>query len=300
MINFFSCFYQKTKTKKGSSFMELYDVSHWKKDEERQASGTREKFWLINPDNKRRYLFKIPKENTGEAWAEVVASKIGQHIGLDMMKADLAVYDGTIGILSENFVLYNEEFYEGGDLFFTIEESFDRRNLKHYHFLNVIKVLSGFHLEKEFVQIPVFDALIANQDRHCDNWGIIVHHTSCRLAPIYDNGASLGYQLKEERILKMFQDQRMFEAFTNRSFSLIGLPHKKKPKYKELLSFIYELYPKEVKKEIDRISQINEQQVTTVLDGVSENVMSKIYKEWVLKLLLYRKEWLVNWYMEVK
>ncbi|MGG3007109.1 hypothetical protein [Geobacillus stearothermophilus] len=58
MINFFSCFYQKPKTKKGSSFMELYDVSHWKKDEERQASGTREKFWLINPDNKRRYLFK--------------------------------------------------------------------------------------------------------------------------------------------------------------------------------------------------------------------------------------------------
>ncbi|WKA46413.1 hypothetical protein QWV57_12055 [Geobacillus zalihae] len=98
----------------------------------------------------------------------------------------------------------------------------------------------------------------------------------------------------------MFQDQRMFEAFTNRSFSLIGLPHKKKPKYKELLSFIYELYPKEMKKEIDRISQINEQQVTTVLDGVSENVMSKIYKEWVLKLLQYRKEWLVNWYMEVK
>ncbi|WKA46415.1 hypothetical protein QWV57_12065 [Geobacillus zalihae] len=46
------------KLKKGSSFMELYDVSHWKKDEERQASGTREKFWLINPDNKRRYLFK--------------------------------------------------------------------------------------------------------------------------------------------------------------------------------------------------------------------------------------------------
>jgi hypothetical protein len=37
-----------------------------------------------------------------------------------------------------------------------------------------------------------------------------------------------------------------------------------------------------MKKEIDRISQINEQQVTTVLDGVSENVMSKIYKEWVV------------------
>jgi hypothetical protein len=58
--------------------MSLFDVSQWEKDEERQASGTRQKFWLVNPMDKRRYLFKIPKENTGEGWAEVVASKIGQ------------------------------------------------------------------------------------------------------------------------------------------------------------------------------------------------------------------------------
>ncbi|AMX82972.1 toxin HipA [Geobacillus subterraneus] len=280
--------------------MGLCDVSDWTKDEERQASGTREKFWLIHPDNTHRYLFKIPKGNTGEAWAEVVASKIGQRIGLNMMEADLAVYDGIVGVLSRNFVFDDAEFYEGGDLFFTIAEDFDRYNLKHYHFLNIIKVLSEFHLEKEFVQIPIFDALIANQDRHCDNWGVIVHHNGYKLAPIYDNGASLGYQLKEERILKMFQDQRMFDAFTNRSFSLIGLPHKRKPKYKELLSFIYELYPKEVKREIERISQINIQEIITVFDGISDNIMSKIYKEWVSKLLQQRKEWLLNWYMEVR
>lgn len=35
----------------------------------------------------------------------------------------------------------------------------------------------------------------------------------------------------------------MFEAFTNRSYSLIGFPDKKKPKYKELLGFIHRLYP---------------------------------------------------------
>ncbi len=77
-----------------------------------------------------------------------------------MMEVDLAVYDGIVGVLSENFVFDDEEFYEGGDLFFTIAEDFDRYNLKHYHFLNIIKVLSEFHLEKEFVQIPIFDALM--------------------------------------------------------------------------------------------------------------------------------------------
>lgn len=146
-------------------FMSLFDVSHWEKDEERQASGTRQKFWLINPLDKQRYLFKIPKENTGEAWAEVIASKIGQLMGLKTMKADLAVYNGILGILSENFVHDDKEFYEGRDLFFTIAEDFDRYSLKYYDFPNIIKVLSEFSLERDFIQIPIFDALIANQDR---------------------------------------------------------------------------------------------------------------------------------------
>jgi hypothetical protein len=120
--------------------MSLYDVSNWDRDEERHASGTRQKFWLIHPDNQRRYLYKIPKENTGEAWAEVVASKIGQGIGLKMMKADLAVYNHAIGILSENFVQEDEEFFEGGDLFFTVAEDFDRHHLKYYDFPNIMKV----------------------------------------------------------------------------------------------------------------------------------------------------------------
>lgn len=281
-------------------FMSLFDVSHWEKDEKRQASGTRQKFWLINPLDKQRYLFKIPKENTGEAWAEVIASKIGQLMGLKTMKADLAVYNGILGILSENFVHDDKEFYEGGDLFFTIAEDFDRYSLKYYDFPNIIKVLSEFSLERNFIQIPIFDALIANQDRHCDNWGIIVYRAGYQLAPIYDNGASLGYQLQEERILKMFQDQRMFTAFTNRSYSLIGLPDKKKPKYRELLNFIYQLYPQETKEMVERISQINEKQILVILSEISEEAMSKVYKEWVLKLLQYRREWLINWYTEVK
>ncbi|WP_339230618.1 hypothetical protein [Aeribacillus sp. FSL K6-2833] len=74
----------------------------------------------------------------------------------------------------------------------------------------------------------------------------------------------------------MFQDQRMFTAFTNRSYSLIGLPDKKKPKYRELLNFIYQLYPQETKEMVERISQINEKQILVILNEISEEAMSKV------------------------
>lgn len=276
--------------------MELLDVTNWKIDEKRQVSGTRTKFWLINPQTGHRYLFKIPKENTGEAWAEKVASEIGKAMGLSIMDVTLAKRDNIIAVLAKNFVNQKEEFYEGGDLFFTIAEDFDRYNLKYYDFFNMMNVLSRFNLEQEFIQIPVFDALIGNQDRHCDNWGIIYGESGYRMAPIYDNGASLGFQLPEERIKRMLRDKKMFDAFSNRSYSFIGLKGKRKPRYLELLSVIKEHYPKELKESIESTHVINIELIEGILEGVSEEVMSEVQKQWVKKLLLYRKGWLLNWY----
>jgi hypothetical protein len=42
-----------------------------------------------------------------------------------------------------------------------------------------------------FAGLLVLDALIANTDRHHENWGII--EETGRLAPSYDHGASLGF-----------------------------------------------------------------------------------------------------------
>lgn len=114
------------------------------------------------------------------------------------------------------------------------------------------------------------------------------------LAPIYDNGASLGFQLKEDRIKKMFKDANMFKAFTNRSYSLIGIESKKKPKYLELLSEIWRQYPKEVDNAMTRLSILNKDNIVGVLNTIPASIMSDIYKEWVVKLLLYRKDWIKN------
>lgn len=275
--------------------MDIQDVSHWEEDYNTHISGTRAKYWIIEPSSEQRYMFKIPKENTGEAWAEKVASELGKLLGLQMMDVQLAVRKNTQGILAKKFTTGSDEFYEGGDLITSIVDNFDRYKLAHYNFKNIFRALSEFDLDKDFVNIPFFDALIGNQDRHCDNWGIIATKSGYKFAPIYDNGASLGFQLMEDRIKMMFKDINMFKAFSNRSFSLIGIENKRKPKYIELLSVIRTRYPKEINEAVDRLTLLNRDNLEKVLNMIPVTYMNDIYKEWVVKLLLYRKAWLLEW-----
>lgn len=55
-----------------------------------------------------------------------------------------------------------------------------------------------------------------------------------------------------------------------------------------------------MKEMIERMSQINKNEISDILSSISDKVMNRVYKEWVLQLLKYRKEWLMNWYTEVK
>lgn len=279
--------------------MSILDVTTWEEDFINQISGTRAKFWIIDPKTSQKFMFKIPKGDTGEVWAEKIASEIGKLLQLNMMDVHLAVRKDTYGVLAKKFTSGMEEFYEGGDLFPSIVEDFDRYKLDNYTFQHISKALSEFQLDKDFIVIPVFDALIGNQDRHCDNWGIISTRNDYRLAPIYDNGASLGFQLKEDRINMMFSDRNMFKAFTRRSHSLIGVGNRRKPKYSELLSVIWTQYSKEIDDAVTRLTVLNKDNIVRILNEIPDAIMSDIYKEWVVKLLLYRRDWIINWRSEV-
>jgi hypothetical protein len=275
--------------------MGILDVSNWEKDSEKQISGTRKKFWLKEPKSSQLYMFKIPRENTGEAWAEKVTAELGKLFGLSMMDVQLAIRQNVIGTVAKNFTVPTEEFFEGGDLITTIVEDFDRYKLDNYTLENIYRALSVFDLDDQFMMIPIFDALIGNQDRHCDNWGVIVSKSeSYRLAPIYDNGASLGFQLEEERIKLMFKDKNMFEAYNKRSYSLIGIGDKKKPKYSELIPVIKNQYPSCIKNFANFLSGLNHNMIIRILNTIPDAIMFDIYKEWVLELLLYRRDWLIK------
>lgn len=276
--------------------MDIKNVSTWEKKASIQASGTRAKFWLINPDNSDKYLFKIPRKNTGEAWAEKIASEVGRLLQFPVVDISIARYHDINGILSLNFRHNSEEFFEGGDLFTSQITGFDRYRLDYYEYETIVRLLKEYDLEKDFVFLPIFDALIGNQDRHCDNWGILRGDKGFRFSPAYDNGSSLGFQITEDRIKKMILDENMFKAYSSRSYALIGIVGKRKPKHFDLLSVVNQHYPLEVRQVIKQLEILNRSNIEKIVNSIPNELMNVVYKEWVLRLLLYRKKWILEWY----
>jgi len=278
----------------------LIDTSLWTRDLKSQASGTRAKYWFLepgsDPENATKYLFKIPTEGTGGHWAEFVASNVGAKLGFQTAEVNLAMNEGVLGTISKNFRPKIEEFYEGGDLFLAKFEDFNRYSLTYYELPHILELLAAYDIEKEFVDIPVFDALIANNDRHCDNWGVLRGPNGIRLAPIYDNGSSLGFNEVNEKKKKMLVDDKMLAGFCNRGKPSIGLPDRKKPKHLELLSFLHSHMPGELELAVTRLEQLNKGMLLLIVNDIPNDIMSKLDKEWVIRLLLYRKEWILNWF----
>ena len=278
----------------------MIDTSLWERDIKSQASGTRAKFWLfkpeIEPGHATKYLFKIPTEGTGGHWAEFVASRVGATLGFNTAKVELAINNGTVGTISKNFRTQSEELYEGGDLFLAKFEDFDRYSLKYYELSHILDLLSAYNLERAFVEVPVFDTLIANNDRHCDNWGVLSWSEGYRLSPIYDNGSSLGFNEVEHKKKEILTNNHMLAGFCNRGKSSIGLSNQKKPKHFELLSYLKNSLPQEMEIAITRLNRMNEGMLQVIVADISSEIMSDLNKEWIIRLLMFRKDWIMNWY----
>lgn len=109
-----------------------------------------------------------------------------------------------------------EVFMLGGDFMQMVHEGFDRvrgtqHNLQDVELLMRLlartKALNQ-NWRQRWVEALLFDALIENSDRHQDNWGLIFDAVGreppnmppCRLAPLFDNGTSLGHERFPDRV----------------------------------------------------------------------------------------------------
>jgi hypothetical protein len=210
---------------------QLIDIAHWASDEEHSVYpvGTRDKSLLHCPDpapfpfllQGHRYLFKHAfHRHPDQFWTEVIAYRIGcllDHIPVPPVFVAFDSDTGTCGALIEWFLGYpgqpEERFVHGGEIMMGMISDFDQKTGRqhNYHsmalYINLLEsrgLLEGdwrSYLCRQFL----FDALIGNTDRHQDNWGLLWRQNETgsvhvRLAPVFDNGTSLGYEIIERKM----------------------------------------------------------------------------------------------------
>lgn len=204
----------------------VFDVADWEVDAEFGVfpQGARAKDAVFAPSPppepvitpSKRYLFKRSKRSyPDQFWGEVVAYRVGCLLGLQVPPAFAAwnSQTGHCAALIEWFYNDNNEaFVMAGDFLQKIRKDFDRKHGAQHNLIDNMHLLRAFAIRKLlepgwrqwWVDALLFDALIGNTDRHQDNWGLIFIRTEqvarCRLAPLFDNGTSLGHERFTDRV----------------------------------------------------------------------------------------------------
>lgn len=212
-----------------------------------------------------------------------------------MMHVQFAKYNGTYGVIMENFSPKGLQLEDGGTLLSRVIPYFKVDSLEFYTIENIMAEISRFAMHKQFIELCLFDALIASTDRHCENWGILFDGETYRFAPIYDNGGALGFNVHDDKLKLYACDVKAFQAFTDRTKTLIEVDGKRKPKVAKLLNYLYDNYEGVVREIIRNFKMLDYNDILSIINRVPEEIMSKKQQEWVYSLIQYRHYWLTEY-----
>lgn len=303
----------------------IQDISDFDSDTLEQL-GTKSKFWYVNSDIE--YLFKSVTSNTGERlgedWAEKIACELAELLGLPHAHYELAVHNGIRGVITRNFINKNsiqrsESLTAGNELLQEHISQLDVENpniqfVAHVHevmknkikgkplgfpsLLN-IKTASDF-----FVGYLMFDVLISNQDRHNENWGMIITSKGdTHLAPSYDHGASLARNESDEtRKLRLESKDKGQQVanYVKKAKSQFQDPLTKK-RLKLLEAFRqYALIEQSAAIAwLERLKGIEAFQIQEIISKVPSLLMSDMAKEFTLRLVISNRDNLLEMYNEL-
>ncbi|MDA2930621.1 HipA domain-containing protein [Acidobacteria bacterium AH-259-O06] len=279
--------------------------------------GTKPKFWFRNNDGVE-CLFKERTRNTGEDWSEKVACELCSLLGLPHASYDFATYRGRKGVVSPTFVPDRGRLVPGNELlaslvkaypgkrFFGVSQHTLRLVLKIVK-LDAVQVPLGYEpfsgvdsAVDFFVGYLMLDAWIANQDRHHENWALIVtRERTTHLAPSYDHASSLGRNETEanrEDRLTTRDVGRSMERYVERAKSaFFASPSGKKPMPTlEAFQEAAKLRPEAAKSWIERLEQVSSRETRSIFEQIPEGRITSVAIEFAQKLLELNRQRIVT------
>jgi hypothetical protein len=278
----------------GASPYDVCDITTWPVMFQ-EARGLDPKDWIAPPDQVDKasqagwWLYKPIKAASYrryDDWAEKLAAELAALIGLPAARVELARGLHDEGIISRN-VTPDGWSLESGDTLLSDFEGYvscatdDRpSNLVGHNLSNIQRVLAdasgppGTEYEQwpafdVFVGYLVFDAWIANTDRHAINWGVLTRDTDAgkALASSFDHGSALASGAKDEHLATTDVQRYAERGFAHRFEDGRRLP------LAELALDAEALGGHKARVWRERLAAVPDSHITTVLDrlnGMSE------------------------------
>lgn len=138
------------------------------------TKGSRVKRIVIDKKgNKAFFKYEGQGYLVSEACSEKMSYEIAKVLNYKCARIELAKdQQGTIGVLNYLFVDNCVSEHTDAVSYLNIH---DNERSKYYTISNIKKVLDELdkNLFADFIKIMIFDALVGEQDRHEENWGII-------------------------------------------------------------------------------------------------------------------------------
>lgn len=259
--------------------------------------GSRKKLLAITKENKIA-MFKYEREDyiCSEACSEKMAYELAKALGFDCAKIDLAYdEDGKIGVL--NYYFSNRFTAPHTDIVaYLNKDSRQRQNF--YTISNIKTVLDDIspNLFQNFIRIMVFDALIGEQDRHEENWGITEKEGKYYISPLYDNGDSLLREFKNPiNFQKYYDGTKNFDAYISRSKTII-FKENNKDKYKhfELIQYLFDNYPIETTAEIKKLTILTDKIIEKIVLQIPDELLTSEHKKYIIQYLIKRRDILLS------
>lgn len=165
------------------------------------SDGNLKKRWKII--NGKRYLIKGGSEPFfQQPFNEVIASQMMDRLGIAHVPYTVTSINGKPYSLCEDFITSETELIPAWRILQTKKKRNETSTWQ--HFADCCTELGIPGIVSYLDRMIVLDFLIANEDRHYNNFGALRNAETLEwigMAPIYDSGSSLGYNKVARRIL---------------------------------------------------------------------------------------------------
>lgn len=157
------------------------------------SDGNLKKRWKII--NGKRCLVKAgSKPFRQQPFNELIATRIMEKLGIPHVPYTVVWDNDEPYSVCEDFVTKDTELISAWRI---MQIKKKESNVSVYqHYINCCEQLGVKNITESLNQMIVLDFLIANEDRHCNNFGLLRNAETLEwygAAPIFDSGTSLGY-----------------------------------------------------------------------------------------------------------